>query len=210
MIVYAEPSAVLAWLLGDLVYWSFFPDRLNRLARETGAATLSELLTNGLEGRAAKLLSVAVSLVLIAFLSMYTSAQWLAGEKFLSGIFDLSPLTALIAFSLTIVAYSSLGGFRGSIYTDVVQAFVRIIGTALALGAVTWFAMRDPSAFSANIEAAGPGFLSAFPGASWLAIGGFVAGYACAAIGFGLQQPFIGFPLWAVLQGAAEIGRAHV
>jgi type IV secretory pathway TrbD component len=24
-----------------------------------------------------------------------------------------------------------------------------------------------------------------------------------AAIGFGLQQPFIGFPLWAVLQGAA-------
>ena len=24
-----------------------------------------------------------------------------------------------------------------------------------------------------------------------------------AAIGFGLQQPFIGFPLWAALQGAA-------
>ena len=29
-----------------------------------------------------------------------------------------------------------------------------------------------------------------------------------AAIGFGLQQPFIGFPLWAVLQGAALGGDA--
>ncbi len=181
----------LSWLLGDLVYWSFFPDRLNRLARETGAATLSEVLTRGLQGRAAKVLSVAVSLVLIVFLSMYISAQWLAGEKFLSGIFDLSPLTALIVFSLTIVAYSSLGGFRGSIYTDVVQAFVRIVGTAVALGAVIWFALREPSVFAANIEAAGPGFLSAFPDATWLSVLGFVAGYACAAVGFGLGQPQI-------------------
>ena len=30
-----------------------------------------------------------------------------------------------------------------------------------------------------------------------------------AAIGFGLQQPFIGFPLWAVLQGAAAWAAAR-
>ena len=30
-----------------------------------------------------------------------------------------------------------------------------------------------------------------------------------AAIGFGLQQPFIGFPLWAMLQGAAAWAAAR-
>jgi len=30
-----------------------------------------------------------------------------------------------------------------------------------------------------------------------------------AAIGFGLQQPFIAFPLWAVLQGAAAWAAAR-
>ena len=30
-----------------------------------------------------------------------------------------------------------------------------------------------------------------------------------AAIGFGLQQPFIGFPLWAVLQGGAAWAAAR-
>lgn len=30
-----------------------------------------------------------------------------------------------------------------------------------------------------------------------------------AAIGFGLQQPFIGFPLWAALQGAATWAAAR-
>lgn len=30
-----------------------------------------------------------------------------------------------------------------------------------------------------------------------------------AAIGFGLQQPFIGLPLWAVLQGAAAWAAAR-
>lgn len=181
----------IAWLIGDLVYWQFFPDRLNRLARATRAATLSELLTHGLSGPAAKLLSVAVSLVLIVFLSTYTAAQWMAGEKFLSGIFDLSEMSALILFGLTIVAYSSLGGFRGSIYADVVQAIVRIVGTLVAVGAVAWFAWRDWGAFNANIDAAGPGFLTLFPDASAVSILGFMAGFAFAAIGFGLGQPQI-------------------
>lgn len=30
-----------------------------------------------------------------------------------------------------------------------------------------------------------------------------------AAIGFGLQEPFIGFPLWALLQGAAAWAAAR-
>ena len=181
----------LSWMLGDFVYWYLFPDKLNRLAREANAITLSEMLTFDLSGTAAKLISALVSILLVTFLATYTSAQWLAGKKFLSGVFELSDFTALVVFSLTIVAYSSLGGFRGSVYTDVVQAFIRIAGTIIALVAVIWYALADTAAFSQNMSAAGPGFLNLVPQGTLITTVGFVLGYACAAVRFGLGQPQI-------------------
>ncbi len=181
----------LSWMLGDLFYWTFFPERLNRLAREANATTLSELLTFNIGGATAKLISIIVSVLLVTFLATYTSAQWLAGRKFLSSVFELSDLSALVFFSLTIIAYSSLGGFRGSIYTDVIQAVIRIIGTIVAVVAVVLYALADPAYFSSNISGAGESFLSLLPRGTAITATGFIAGYACAAIGFGLGQPQI-------------------
>jgi len=181
----------LSWLLGDLVFWTLFPARLNRLAREANATTLSEMLTFNLTGKFARATSVIVALLLVTFLATYTAAQWLAGKKFLSGMFELSDLTALIVFAATIIAYSSLGGFRGSVYTDFVQAIVRMLGTVIALVAVTWFALHNTSNFSRNIAAAGGDFLHFFPNGTIISAAGFVFGYAAAAVGFGLGQPQI-------------------
>jgi sodium/proline symporter len=149
------------------------------------------MLTFDLAGRLAKLVPVLVALLLIAFLSTYTSAQWLAGRKFLSGIFDLNGFSALVFFSATIVVYSALGGFRGSVYADTLQALIRIVGTTIALCAVLWFAAQNPVSFAHNIQAAGGDFLQPFPKGAVFAALGFVAGYAAAAIGFGLGQPQI-------------------
>lgn len=181
----------LSWLLGDLIFWKIFPERLNTLSRKAKATTLSEVLTFDLQGNAAKLISIIVSILLITFLATYTSAQWLAGKKFLSGVFALDDFTALLLFSATIVAYTTIGGFRGSVYADVLQSFIRLIGTILALGAVIWFAVTNSAMFTANIHAAGPDFLSFFGNGSILSILGFIGGFALAAIGFGLGQPQI-------------------
>jgi Na+/proline symporter len=181
----------LSWLLGDLVFWSLFPDKLNRLARTAQATTLSEMLTFGLRGPSVRLIAITVSILLAVFLTTYTAAQWLAGEKFLSGVFDLSPTACLVAFGATIVLYSSIGGFRGSVYVDTLQAIIRIGGTLLAIGAVGWYAVADSSTFLKNVSAAGPDFLNPFPSGGWVAAVGFIAGYACAAVGFGLGQPQI-------------------
>lgn len=181
----------LSWLLGDLLFWKIFPERLNALSRKAQATTLSEILTHDLRGRASKLISILVAILLVTFLATYTSAQWLAGKKFLSGVFALDDFTALLLFSATIVVYTSIGGFRGSVYADIVQSVIRLLGTALALGAVIWFAVMNRDAFQANIAAAGPDFLSLFGNGSLLSTLGFVGGFAMAAIGFGLGQPQI-------------------
>jgi sodium/proline symporter len=181
----------LGWLIGDLVYWSLFPAKINRLAREAKATTLPELLTYDLHGRAAKAISVVAATILVVFLLVYTAAQWLAGEKFLSGAFDMSASTALLGFGLVIVLYSAIGGFRGSVYVDTLQAVIRIGGTILALAVVTASAREAGPAFWTNLDAAGPGFLNPLAGGGLLAATSFMLGYAGASIGFGLGQPQI-------------------
>jgi len=179
----------ISWFLGDLVFWKFCPNRINALGQKTGITTLSELLKVGLSGRYAKIASILAAILIVVCLGGYTSAQWIAGQKFVSGAFDVSPITSLMFFACVIVAYTSIGGFRGSIYADSVQAIIRIIGTFLALIAVIYFALEDQSSFITNWESAGDDFLSWLPGNTIGSAIFFVLGYAFAAIGFGLGQP---------------------
>lgn len=181
----------LSWLLGDLVFWRFFPARINAFGHLSRATTLSEMLKHGLSGPLASAVSVLSALIIVVCLAGYTSAQWLAGQKFVSGAFGLSNYTALGLFAVTIIAYSSIGGFRGSVYTDTLQAFIRIAGTIVALMAVAWFVAADTASFSRNIADAGKDFMNPFPGGTVASVAGFICGFAAAAIGFGLGQPQI-------------------
>ena len=184
----------LGWLIGDLIYWHFFPARLNAFGRTSQATTLSQLLSHGLSGKTAKLLGMLCAAIVLVCLCGYISAQWLAGQKFLAGAFGVSGVFALILFAILIIVYTSIGGFRGSVYVDSMQAVIRIIGTALAVVVIVWFAQSTPD-FSANIAAAGPGFLNPLADLGTVPFLGLVAGtfagYAAAAIGFGLGQPHL-------------------
>jgi sodium/proline symporter len=131
----------LSWLLGDLVFCSLFPGRINKLARDLNAVTLSEMLTTGIQAVRAKLI-VAV-----------TSIQ--AGGKFLSGASGITENIALLLFGASIVGYSCLGGFRGPVYADVLKAGIRIFGTLVALVAVIF--SPCPTRFSAVLRCPGHG-----------------------------------------------------
>ncbi|MBI1406073.1 MAG: hypothetical protein GC145_08105 [Caulobacter sp.] len=181
----------LAWLIGDMLFWTLFPGRINRLGREANASTLTDVLGAGMRPVAKRVLQILASIVILVCLTGYVAAQWIAGEKFLEGAFGFEGYVALATFAGLIVLYTAIGGFRGSVYADSFQAVLRVVGTALALGAIIIVARQDGGAFAANIGAAGAGFLQILPNASWLAGGAFVAGYAAASLGFGLGQPQI-------------------
>lgn len=178
----------LAWLLGDILFWTVFPQRINRAAREARATTMTDLMTDGLDERAARTLKVVVGLISLLCLGGYVSAQWIAGEKFLAGAFGFGGPTSLVCFAALIVIYTAIGGFRGSVYADSLQAVIRLGGTALALLAVVWVASTRSAEFRTAIQAAGSDFLSLAP-TGLSAAAAFVLGYAAAALGFGLGQP---------------------
>lgn len=178
----------IAWLLGDMLFWSVFPHRINRVARETAAVTLTDVITADLPRR--RLIKRFVGSIALICLGGYVAAQWVAGQKFLEGAFGFDAWLSLLAFAGLIILYSSIGGFRGSVYADSLQAIIRLIGTALAVIVIAVVATRQGTAFSENISAAGPSFLELAPSGGLTALL-FVLGFAAAGLGFGLGQPQI-------------------
>lgn len=189
----------LGWLIGDLVFWKYFPHRINKFGARANATTLADLITFGLPiGRHHPLAILATALVIVC-LGGYTMAQWVAGQKFLDGAFSVSIAEGdtdwlarhwtILLFAAIIIAYTSIGRFRGSVYADTFQALTRTLGTLVALGAVCWVAFTNTDAFVANISGAGDNFLNILGGGTAIAAIGFVVGYAAASLGFGLGQP---------------------
>lgn len=181
----------IAWLLGDIAFWLFFPEKINEFGRKSKATTIANIVGHQLMGSSATILKAVCATIVLICLSGYTMAQWVAGQKFLGGAFNITPLFASLLFAGLIVTYTSLGGFRGSVYADAFQAIVRIVGTIIALGAIIWVSSQDQS-FGTQIQAAvneGTFSLNPFSGFTFVTAFAFVGGYAAAAFGFGLGQP---------------------
>jgi Na+/proline symporter len=181
----------IAWLLGDIVFWAIFPERINRLGTAVKATTLTDIIVFGLPRVPRYLLKFLISTIVLTCLAGYVSAQWLAGQKFLQGAFGFTDFVSLFLFAALIVLYSAIGGFRGSVYADSLQAIIRILGTVVAVVAVLLAAHRDQKLFWKNLEAAGPDFFMLLPHNSLFAALAFTLGFAAAALGFGLGQPQI-------------------
>ena len=179
----------LSWLLGDVVFWLFFPQRINARGRVINAKTMTDVIVFGMTDRLRFGLKRTIGLLVILCLAGYVGAQWVAGQKFLKGAFGFSGVVSLLAFAALIIGYTAIGGFRGSVYVDSMQAIFRVIGTVIAIVAVLIAAFRDPSVFKHNLAAAGPDFLHLFPHGSIIAAVPVIVGFGAAALGFGLGQP---------------------
>jgi sodium/proline symporter len=155
------------------------------------ATTLTDVVVRGLTARPRRVLQVLIGSITLVCLGGYVSAQWVSGQKFLMGAFGFDGVVSLLVFAAVIIVYSSLGGFRGSVYADSLQAVIRIVGTLIAAVAVWVVASRDQAAFWMNLQGAGPDFLRLIPADGLLVALASSAGFASAALGFGLGQPQI-------------------
>jgi sodium/proline symporter len=128
----------LSWLIGDLIFWKLFPGRLNKVSRETSTANIPEFLSHGVNIFWQKIIRVTAGILLVIFVGIYIVSQWIAGGKFLSTYLSLESDLAIITVGAFVVGYTMIGGFRGSVYTDVLQAFLMIIITIIAIAGVVF------------------------------------------------------------------------
>ena len=178
------------WLVGDIVFWRLFPERLNAFGRRSAAATIPEILCHETTGRRRHLSIFATTITLVG-LALYLSAQWLAGQKFAASTLGVSNTAALVIFGSLVVSYSAIGRFRGSVYADAFMAVLRILSVAMIATTLVVSVHQDPQSVQQNLSKAGSGFLNPLPNSSVMSAIAFSCGWAAAAIGFGLGQPQI-------------------
>jgi sodium/pantothenate symporter len=150
---------IASYMIVPLVTTGLLAKRLNQISRKANAVTVPDILR-------ARFGSPSVGLVatclLTFFMFFYLLAQFKAGSEILAtllqdvGVFqsavtwvagwkggfsltqasDPDYLLCLIIFASTVIVYTTYGGFRAVVWTDVMQGLVMVIGVLVMLGLV--------------------------------------------------------------------------
>ncbi len=159
-LVYTHGWVVGWWISGyvlvPLVSLGLLAKRMNQVGRIAGAITLPELMRRRFENSSVG--SVA-ALLIVFFLFFFLLAQFKAGAEIMATLFDgvgvyenavraIESVTkglpwvgetggdyllCLIVFAISVIAYTTFGGFRAVVWTDVMQGFVMAIGVVILL-----------------------------------------------------------------------------
>ncbi|MEZ4334801.1 MAG: sodium/proline symporter [Myxococcota bacterium] len=183
---------MIGWILGDFLASLVIHGRLREsedVSHEPSYVGALSRWQPGIDLVVWRRLAAALALV---FLGVYAAAQIKAGSKALHGVLGWDPALGAVLVAVIVLAYSTAGGIRASIWTDAAQSFV-MLG---AMGALCLTAVETRGGFEAVIDQmhAIPGFLD------WMPKALLVPG------GFGLFLFVLGW----LFAGVSVIGQPHV
>ena len=147
-LIYTHGWIVALWIGSYMVVpitgFAVLGKRFAQLSRRTGAITVPDLLRYRFGSPAVGLIA---SLFIIAFMSAMMVAQFKAGAIIMKiswpgtgalalaedveGGIDRAYYIGLAVFSITVVSYTLIGGFLASVWTDLFQSILMIIGVVL-------------------------------------------------------------------------------
>jgi len=163
-LVYTHGWVVALWIgsymIVPLVSMGLLAKRLNQIARQTGAITIPDVLRNRFESDAIGILS---TVLIVFFMTFNLIAQFKGGSVILQTLLadmgwfqsaarSFSPLVqmlplqgidagyvlCLVVFAIAVIVYTTYGGFRAVVWTDVMQGFVMVGGVVLMLPLALW------------------------------------------------------------------------
>ena len=133
-LIYRYGWILALWIAGytvvPLVTMGVLGKRLNQVARYLGSITIPDLLRDRFQSET---LGVLASVLIIIFQSAFMLAQFKAGGLIMNTLFGFSYETGLIIFSLSVILYTSVGGFRAVVWTDVMQGIFMVLGVLVML-----------------------------------------------------------------------------
>lgn len=208
-LIYSHGWVLILWIAGYMVVpitgFGILGKRLAQLSRRTGAITVPDLLR---ERFASPGVGLAASLLILFCMSFMMVAQFKAGailmkhswpgtgalaisgeSAVLQGV-DRAYLVGLAVFSVTVVGYTMIGGFLASVWTDLFQSVLMLIGVVVLVLLAVPAAGGLEQATRAAIEhtsadfAFGPGY--ALDGRAFLPVGlaiSFFILWTCGGVG---------------------------
>lgn len=104
------------------------------VSRRINAVTINDFLK---ERYKSNLIVIIASIGLIVFFIAGMVAQFIGGARLFESVTGLSYNFGLMIFAITVIIYTTVGGFRAVALTDAVQGIIMIIGTiALLAGTI--------------------------------------------------------------------------
>jgi sodium/pantothenate symporter len=100
------------------------------IARKMEAVTLIDYLKGRYQNKAVVIIS---ALCIIIFLFSATVAQWVGGGRLIESLTGLSYTTALFIFTISVLVYVIIGGFRAVAISDTLLGFIMLLGTTIIL-----------------------------------------------------------------------------
>ncbi|MCH8303335.1 MAG: hypothetical protein IH912_11335, partial [Proteobacteria bacterium] len=112
---------------GFVLNWAWVAPRLQRLAKEEGAVTLSEVIAPANIGEMRQLILRAAALIIVFCFSFYIASQFEAAGKAFESVFGLSKQTSILVGAGIVLAYTMLGGFWAVSVTDTLQGLLMVV-----------------------------------------------------------------------------------
>lgn len=159
-LIYSHGWVLALWIgsymLVPVLMMGLLGKRLNQMARQADAITIPDVLCSRLDSR---WIGTFSTVLIIFFMTFNLVAQFKAGAVMLSTLLDEVPLFQAIAnstgtsisniailngvnpgyllclvfFAIAVIVYTSYGGFRAVVWTDVLQGVVMVIGVMILL-----------------------------------------------------------------------------
>nr|VFJ62437.1 MAG: sodium/proline symporter [Candidatus Kentron sp. DK]VFJ67347.1 MAG: sodium/proline symporter [Candidatus Kentron sp. DK] len=121
---------MVGWILGDMTASLLTVRRIKQVSKAENIHSFGGLLSHW-HGTDYKTLRVVTGVLTVLFLTVYAAAQLKAGSKATASLLGWEMSTGVFLSAGIVLIYSMAGGIRASIWTDVAQSIVMIIGMSV-------------------------------------------------------------------------------
>ena len=121
---------------GFLINWAWVAPRLQKIAANEQAVTLSEVVAPATIGSLRKIILRTAALIIVFCFTFYIASQFEAAGKAFESVFDMSKRNSILTGAVIVLIYTLLGGFWAVSVTDSVQGILMAIA-ALVLPLVS-------------------------------------------------------------------------
>ena len=161
-LVYTHGWILALWIAGymlvPIVAIGLLAKRINQVSRKTNAITIPDMMRGRFNSPT---IGVTATYLIVFFMIFNLVAQFKAGSKILQTLLDGIPpfeaavslvagvtgplgipdpayVLCLLVFGVVVVAYTTYGGFRAVVWTDVLQGFFMVAGVLFMLPVALW------------------------------------------------------------------------
>ena len=147
---------IASYMVVPIVGMGLLGKRMNRLARQSGAVTIPDIIKARFKSDA---VGIIATLLILFFMFFYLLAQFKAGSKIMTTLLQDVPVyqstvaalgdaidglpwvggaepdyvLCLLVFAFSVIVYTAFGGFRAVVWTDIMQGVVMGAGVIILL-----------------------------------------------------------------------------